>query len=464
MAVDTPLAERTRSQSGTRVPYPAYKNSGVPWLGSVPAHWEVKPLKFVANVHTGLAKGRALASSETMEVPYLRVANVQDGYLDLSDVATIPATLQEARQYALQTGDVLMNEGGDFDKLGRGAVWEGQIDPCLHQNHVFAVRCGSMLEPAWLSLITSTPYAKHYFILNSKQSTNLASISSTNLKELSLLVPPAQERIAIRRYLERHTAKLDTLVAKKERLIALLEEKRAATISQAVTRGLDPTAPIKDSGVPWLGQVPAHWHVRRLKHLTSYVTSGSRGWAQHYSDTGALFLRITNLSRVSIDLNLEDRQHVSPPAGSEGVRTQVASGDVLISITAYIGSIAVVPEQIEEAYVNQHLALIRPCQEEVGSRWLAYALLSIPGQQQFRMLLNGGTKDGLGLEDVRNLLVPLPPCGEQNAIVTRLDHEAAKIDALITKVHTHIDRLREYRAALISAAVTGQIDVREAAD
>jgi len=120
--------------------YEQYKDSGIEWLGSVPAHWEVTRLKFIAHVQTGVAKGKDNTGQQTIMVPYLRVANVQDGYLDLDEVATIEIPADDLPRYRLRAGDVLMNEGGDFDKLGRGHVWDGSIDPCIHQNHVFAVR------------------------------------------------------------------------------------------------------------------------------------------------------------------------------------------------------------------------------------------------------------------------------------------------------------------------------------
>ncbi|HEY6541252.1 MAG TPA: restriction endonuclease subunit S, partial [Ktedonobacteraceae bacterium] len=189
-------------------------------------------------------------------------------------------------------------------------------------------------------------------------------------------------------------------------------------------------------------------------------TSGSRGWAQYYSDEGAIFLRIGNLSRTSISLNLDDIQHVLPPLGTEGERTHVKQNDVLISITAYIGSIGVVLDDLGDAYVNQHIALTRPCRDIVDSRWIGQCLLSRVGQDQFQMLLNGGTKDGLNLDDVGNLRIVVPPLSEQKAIADHLDQEIAKIDALISKIGEAIEKLKEYSTALISAAVTGKVDVR----
>ncbi len=172
------------------------------------------------------------------EVPYLRVANVQDGYLDLKNVTNIEIPLEDLERYRLQDGDVLMNEGGDFDKLGRGYVWCCEIEPCIHQNHVFAVR-PFLVSSDWLNLVTGTIYAQLYFITRSKQSTNLASISSTNVMELPVVILPETEQTSIAAFLNHETAKLDTLTAEAQRAIALLQERRTALISAAVTGKID---------------------------------------------------------------------------------------------------------------------------------------------------------------------------------------------------------------------------------
>ncbi len=214
------------------------KDSGVEWLGEVPAHWKISRLKFVASVQTGVAKGKDYTGKNTTEVAYLRVANVQDGYLALDDIATIVIPIEDLARYRLQPGDVLMNEGGDFDKLGRGHVWNGEIENCIHQNHVFAVR-PRQVSSAWVNKITSSDYAQFYFMTRSKQSTNLASISSTNVMELPLLLPPEAEQEAILMFVDAETARLDALAAEAARAIALLKERRSALISAAVTGKID---------------------------------------------------------------------------------------------------------------------------------------------------------------------------------------------------------------------------------
>jgi type I restriction enzyme S subunit len=226
-----------------------------------------------------------------------------------------------------------------------------------------------------------------------------------------------------------------------------------------VTKGLDPNAPTKGSGIPWPGATPAHWHAVRLKYVSTFVTSGSRGWAEHYSDDGSIFLRIGNLARDGIDLDLSDTQRVQPPLGAEGERTAVAAGDLLVSITADIGSVAIVPEDLGPAYVNQHLALVR-LRSDVSPRFVGYALRAHSLQGQFRLALYGGTKQGLGLDDVANLWIPLPPLPEQIRVATYLDDTAHRIDRVISKIREQIAKFHEYRTALISAAVTGKVDLR----
>lgn len=214
------------------------KDSGIEWLGQIPVHWNVTALKFLANVQTGLAKGKDYGNAETVSVPYLRVANVQDGYLKLDDIAEIDVMPVDIERYRLRAGDVLMNEGGDFDKLGRGDIWRGEIELCLHQNHVFAVR-PFCVSSEWLNLIAGADYAQKFFILRSKQTTNLASISSSNLMELPVILPPEPEQLDIEALVAETNERFSRLVANAQAAITLLQERRAALISAAVTGKID---------------------------------------------------------------------------------------------------------------------------------------------------------------------------------------------------------------------------------
>ena len=170
-----------------------YKESPLGWI---PREWEVRALRECSQISSGVTLGRELTGHGFVELPYLRVANVQDGYVDLNDVKTVRVLHSEIDRFSLLAGDVLMNEGGDFDKLGRGAVWRAQIHPCLHQNHVFRVRCNQdILTPEYLAAYSASQRGKTFFIQSSKQSTNLASINSTQLKGFQIACPsPAEQR------------------------------------------------------------------------------------------------------------------------------------------------------------------------------------------------------------------------------------------------------------------------------
>lgn len=210
------------------------KPSGLDWLGDIPAHWEVWRLKYLAEVRGGLTLGKKYSRNDLIEMVYLRVANVQDGYLKLDEMQTVEVTPEEAENYLLQHGDVLMNEGGDIDKLGRGCVWREEIKSCLHQNHVFSVR-PRLVEPEWLALWTSTLEAKRYFEQRAKRSTNLASISGTNIKELPVPMPSMDEQLSIKTHIEISTKKILAIQLEMQQSIERLKERRAALITAAVT-------------------------------------------------------------------------------------------------------------------------------------------------------------------------------------------------------------------------------------
>jgi len=210
-----------------------------PELGAIPAHWSVKRLKFLGEVRSGIAKGKDHGERDTVLMPYLRVANVQDGYVDLTNVLEIEVGIHEVERYLLCKGDVLMNEGGDNDKLGRGTVWEGQIDPCVHQNHVFAVRLFDTSLAEWVARFTSTDAARNYFFLRSKQSTNLASINQSNVRELPVPMPPKAEREEILAELQRAVVANEGLAEHVIAHLNRLREYRSSLISAAVTGQLD---------------------------------------------------------------------------------------------------------------------------------------------------------------------------------------------------------------------------------
>ena len=410
--------------------YPVYRASGIEWLGKIPDHWQVRRLKFAAEIQNG----RDYKEVESSE-----------GY----PVFGSGGVFRFATEY-LYAGESVL--------FGR----KGTIDKPLYVNEKFWT-----VDTMFYSVILNGTHGRFlYFFATTMQfnvlatQTALPSITQTDLGNYLIPYPTYQEQQTIAQFLDHKTQQIDQLLAKKQTLIDKLNEQRIALITHAVTKGLIPAVTLKDSGVEWLGKVPEHWDSVRLRYITEKITSGSRGWAQYFSDEGEQFLRITNLSRKSISLLEDDMRRVNPPEGTEGERTKTRTGDVLVSITADLGSIAVIPENYEASYVSQHIALVRPEPKKFNSRWIAYCLFSHAGKAQLLGAGYGGTKIQLGLSDIKEVYTSIPPLQEQTQIVEYIDAETARIDRMVALNQQTMDKLKEYRTALITAAVTGKIDVR----
>jgi type I restriction enzyme S subunit len=218
------------------------KPSGLPWLGDVPAHWTISPLKHIADLQTGLTLGKNYGNAADLVTrPYLRVANVQDGHIDTTDVTEIAVPLSVAITVELRPGDVLLTEGGDLDKLGRGQVWDGSIKGCLHQNHIFSVRPHvKRLLPEYLSLLTQSLHGKNYFTSTGIRTTNLATTNSTKLLAFPIPLPPIMEQRLVLQAVEDRCAKLAEVAQALDRTTSLLASRRSSLIHEAVTGALTP--------------------------------------------------------------------------------------------------------------------------------------------------------------------------------------------------------------------------------
>ncbi|TGE20887.1 restriction endonuclease subunit S [Hymenobacter metallicola] len=428
--------------------YENVKESGAEWLGKVPTHWPLKKLKHTVELNSNECADEGITFKVALE-------NIESG-----TGKHIPTEVPgfEGIGNTFQADDVLFSKLRPYlakvlhPKTSGIAV--GEILVLTPNKELYDSRFlfYQLLSSAFISVVDSSTYGS-----------KMPRASWSFIKELQLPVPPLSEQRIIANFLDRKTEKLEKLLTHKQDLLDLLQRKRQAFINEAVTEGLNSLAPRKSSGVEWLGELPAHWEVRRLKTVSQFITSGSRGWAEYYSDEGSIFLRIGNLSSSSIDLKLHNLQRVTPPSGSEGERTRVQPNDLLISITALLGAVGVVPQVIEEAYVNQHIALVRLNQDIVHPRWVAYFLSSPVGKHQFKTLTNGGTKEGLTLGDITSLVLPYPSYEEQCSIVDYIETRVRNIDKAASAILAQIETLKAYRQALISEVVTGKVDVRTSA-
>ncbi len=445
-----------REETGLRRlrPYPEYKDSGVEWLGRIPAQWEVKPLKRVFSISNGATPKSEVPAYWDGDIPW---ATPED--LGKSTSRVLAKTARCISQSGYQSCGTKLAPAGSLVLSTRAPIGHlaiADMPLCTNQGcRTLVFRHDDGRPYFYYQVYSSRPLLEGF-----GRGSTFKELSAEDLGVIPLCVPDRHEQETVAAFLDREAAKIDALVAKKERLIELLQEKRTALITQVVTKGLDPNVPLKDSRIEWLGEIPARWDVSRIKNISSFVTSGSRGWAEFYADEGPVFLRIGNLQAGSIELNTDDVQHVDPPRGAEAERIRASAGDLLVSITALIGAVAVVPNGLLLAYVNQHIALVRLSDRNANARYIGYCILSSMCQAQFASSLYGGTKDGLNLDDVRSLFVLLPPIEEQEQIVEFLDAHQAKTRKAIEMIRNAVSLLKEYRSALISAAVTGKIDVR----
>lgn len=442
-------------------PYDSYRGSKADCAQSIPRHWKTLKLRNTLSSHTSGVWGEEPDGEN--DLLCIRVADFdrQRGRVR-NDAATVRAvTPAEKQGRIIQSGDLLLEKsgGGEKQPVGTVVLYDHETEAtCSNFIQMLVVR--NDIDPIYLSFIHSTLYAQGVNRRSIKQTTGIQNIDIYTYLSEYVPIPPPEEQAAIVRFLDHADGQIQRYIAAKERLIALLEEQRQGVIHQAVTRGLDPDVKMKDSGMEGSEKIPKHWEVCRLRNLVTEVTTGSRGWSSYAANSGPIFIRIANLNRGSLALRFNNIVRLNLPKTSEAERACVEPGDLLVSVTAYIGSIGVVPEHFEEAYVSQHVARCKP-RAGVSSQWLGNILLSKIGQAHGQISLYGGAKDGLSLDDVKNYPIILPPTSEQMAIVEHINKITGRVSDKIAQSKRQIELLSEYRTRLIADVVTGQLDVRD---
>ena len=286
------------------------------------------------------------------------------------------------------------------------------------------------------------------------------AINASDLLKINIAVPLLEEQIKLTQLLDRETTRIDALVSKKTRFIELLREKRQALITQAVTRGLNPNAKLKDSGVEWLGKVPEHWEVKQIKYLSTLISKGTTPTTINakFTSEGVRFIKAENISDGKVLAQPEF--YIAEDAHATLARSDLQENDVLVVIAgATTGKSAILNKNLLPANTNQAVSFIRPTDKRFSKYidlWLNTNIV------KSYVLLNSvqSAQPNLSMEDLGNIPIPFPPLTELLKIIEFLDRETTRIDALISKTQHSINLLKERRAALITAAVTGQIDVR----
>lgn len=436
-------------RTGRYAAYPAYKPSGVEWLEGVPEHWDVPPLYSRYDAVLGKMLDEKRVAGEAL-VPYLRNVDIQWDRVNTNDLPEMDIATSDYERFTVREGDLLVCEGGE---VGRCAIWQGQLSPCGFQKAIHRLRAQSARDvPRFLFYVLRCAASYGAFVAGSNPNT-IPHLTGEKLRRHRFPMPPFEEQRAIARFLDEETRKIDDLIEAKRRLLDLLKEKRQAVITYAVTRGLDPAAKLKPSGVQWLGDVPEHWDVKSLKWDSAVLRGASPRPIDdpvYFDNDGEYaWVRISDVTAAGTYL-YKTKQRLSKFGASLSVKLE--PGDVFLSIAGSVGKPCITKTKccIHDGFVYfPRLSCDR--------KFLYYIFAS---GEPYKGLGKLGTQLNLNTDTIGSINMAFPPPEEQRAIVRFLDEEMRKMDTLDAVVQEAIASLESLRASIISAAVTGKIDVR----
>ncbi len=440
--------------------YPKYKPSEKDWLCQIPEHWEEKRVKFsLSYIGSGKTPKGGANVYVNEGISLFRSQNVHDSGMRLDDVVRITDKAD-----ALQAGtrvkehDVLLNITGA--SIGRTSIVPAEALPANVNQHVCILRTEQdKILPSYLHRLLCSKIAKDQ-ILENENGTSREGLNFVQVANLFFPLPDIKEQTQIANFLDYKTAQIDRLIEKKKALIEKLNEQRIAMITQAVTKGLNPDAPMKDSEVDWLGEVPEHWSLRKLKYCVTITGGGTPNTSiSEYWNGNIPWVSPKDMKTHSIDAT---QDYITPLAIEKSAAKLIDEGNVLIVVRSGIlqHSIPVAINTVQVS-LNQDMKALTVNPDLMVDKYLFYF---INGLQ--RLLLNLWAKPGCTVESIEteylmNSIIPFPKLNEQREIVESLDQGCMKIEKMILVNNKTVAKLNEYRTSLITAAVTGKIDVRE---
>lgn len=431
--------------------YPEYRTVTHRWLSSIPSMWTLQRISWLFGLMgSGTTPSTGDESYFDGEIPWVNTGDLNDSVIDAIPKSVTDQAIRDHSALKVYPEGTLLIAlyGATIGKLG-----------ILPESAVTNQACFAMARPKNVE-----PRFLLYWLLGNREHIVAMSygggqpnISGELIRSLRVALPSLSEQRAIASFLDSETIRIDALIERKERLIALLEEKRQAVISHAVTRGLDPAVPVKDSGVPWLGMISRHWNVTAFKRTTTRVVVGIAEAATHaYTDEGVPIIRSTNVR--ANHLHTEDLLYIQPWFAEHNSSKSLYTGDLVTVRTGYPGVTAVVPESLDGSQC--FTLLISTLLPNHNPDYFCFVLNSCFSRAYFEVEGWGSAQLNISVPILQYLPVPLPPSEEQEKIVEYLHIRLEKLDSILSRIHNGITGLQEYRAALISAAVTGQIDVR----
>lgn len=437
--------------------YPEYKPTGAQWLSEVPSHWEVQPCRAVVIERTEKNEGAANQNYLSL------MANVGViPYEEKGDVGNKkPEDLSKCK--LVSKGDLVINSMN----YGIGSYGLSELSGvCSPVYIVLSPRLDRVKARFAFRIFENKAFQTYAQSFGNGILEHRAAINWDILKGIPVGLPPVDEQVAILQFLDRETGKIDALIAEQEKLLALLAEKRQATISHTVTKGLNPNVPMKDSGIEWLGEVPAHWTVSAMRRVLNQV---EQGWSPEChnreaeeEEWGVLKAGCVNRGRYNIHEN-----KALPPELEPILAYEVRQGDLLMSRASgspqLVGSVAYVCDTRPKLMLSDKIFRLK-LSSAMKPEFVAWLYNSVPLRTQIEQAISGadGLANNLPQASMKSFRITVPPLNEQTAIATFLEAETSTLDTLTAKATRAIELLKERRSALISAAVTGKIDVRQA--
>lgn len=461
-ACDNPNANKQfwrREVIATFRPYPAYRDAGIHCMGRIPAHWNVRRLKHVCSQFALYGANIPAIHYKTEGVRFLRTTDITDDGLLTEQGVFLPDGL--VRKYMLNDNDILISRSGT---VGRSLLYKKHLHgPCSYAGYLVRFALEECMSPEYVFYFTKTEAFSEFLSIASISST-IENVNAEKYANMYLTIPPFEEQKIIAMFLTNSDEAIRKVINLKLELIRFLEEKRRATINHVVTHGLAPTVPLRPSGIEWLGEVPVHWTLCRLRNSCLMRVSN----VDKHKRDDEVPVRLCNY----VDVYKNDRIHSehnfmhATATRDEIKQFRLRRGDVLITKDSEtwddIGVPALVEDTHDDLLCGYHLALLRPFPKHLNGTYLFYALRSDGVSRQFHIAANGVTRFGLSHNAIKSVWLPIPPVAEQVAIASFLDRECFDIDKAIEAAQREILLLNEYRTRLIADVVTGKLDVREA--
>lgn len=441
-------------------PYPVYKDSGVEWLGEVPEHWSAHHLKrTITKIESGTSVNAADYPAELGALGVLKTSCVYTGQFDWKENKTVDDNDLEKVSCPLVLNTLVVSRMNTPELVGAtGLVTEAPQNIYL-PDRLWQVYFEKTQSPLFIFYFTkSFEYRTQVKTVCSGTSSSMQNLGQDDFRAILLAVPSLHEQTQIARFLDYEIARIDALIEEQKHLIELLKEKRQAVISHTVTKGLDPTVPMKDSGVEWLGEVPAHWDIGGLTRFIGPVVD-YRGRTPTKVDDGTFLVTARNIRDGRIDYDAS-QEYVDPKsAESLLARGRPEIGDLLFTMEAPLGQVALIDKT--DIALAQRVVKFRGLPNVMRNNYLLYWFMSKTCQARLETLATGSTALGIKASKLGMIECLAPTLNEQDAIITHIQRETANNDALVSEAEKVVILLQERRSALISAAVTGKIDVRD---